>query len=251
MKTGAPQRSPRFSVSPATQGLVHAAHAATTRRSRSRLVFLLLDDDGFRREEQASNRRRVLQRRARHLRRVDDARGHEILVVVGQRVVAEVLVLRAAHLLDDDRAFATRVLHDHPERLLERATHDVDADLLVRLLELEALERRLSAQQRHAAARDDALFHRSTRRVQRVLDASLLLLHFALGRGADVHDGNATGELRQALLELLLVVVRGALVDRGADLLDATLNLVGVTSAIDERRVVLVDHDALRAAEVR
>ena len=55
----------------------------------------------------------------------------QVLVRVGQRVVAEVLVLRLAHLLDDDRAFAARVLRRSCGRLLERATDDVDADLLV------------------------------------------------------------------------------------------------------------------------
>ncbi len=83
----------------------------------------------------------------------------------------------ATHLLDDDRAFAARVLHDHADRLLDRATDDVDADLLVGVLELEVLERLLRADERDAAAGDDALFDRRARRVQRVLDASLLLLH--------------------------------------------------------------------------
>ena len=54
---------------------------------------------------------------------------------------------------------------------------------------------------------DDALFDRRAGRVQRVLDAGLLLLHLGLGRGADLDDRDAAGELRQALLELLPVVV--------------------------------------------
>ena len=84
---------------------------------------------------------------------------------------------------------------------------DLDADLLVGFLQLEALERALSADQRHTAAWDDALFHGRAGRVQRVFDAGLLLLHLGFGRGADVDDGHATGELRETLLELLLVVV--------------------------------------------
>src|SRR4051812_35784669 len=87
------QKGPR-SVSRSVEGLVHAANSTAARRSRSRLVFLLLDDDGFRRQQETRDRRRVLQRRARDLRRVDDARGHEVLVGVGERVIAEVLVLR-------------------------------------------------------------------------------------------------------------------------------------------------------------
>ena len=63
------------------------------------------------------------------------------------------------------------------------------------------------AEQRHAAARDDALLDRRARRVERVLDAGLLLLHLGLGVGADLDHRDAARELREALLELLLVVV--------------------------------------------
>ena len=77
------------------------------------------------------------------------------------------------------------------------------------------------AQQRDAAARDDALFDGRLGGVHGVLDARLLLLHLGLGRGADLDDGHAADELGQALLELLAVVVRGGVLDLRADLLDA------------------------------
>src|SRR6185437_8663921 len=57
-------------------------------------------------------------------------------------------------------------------------------------------------------------------------------------------------ELRLALLELLLVVVARRLLDRDFDFLDAALDLVLVAGAVDQGRVVLVDDDALRAAEL-
>ena len=100
---------------------------------------------------------------------------------------------------------------------------DVDADLLV-ALELQAVERLAGADQRDAAAGDDALFDRRLRRVHRVLDARLLLLHLGLGRRTDLDDGDAADELRQPLLQLLAVVVRGGLLDLRADLLDAALD---------------------------
>ena len=65
---------------------------------------------------------------------------------------------------------------DLAQRLLERAADDVDAVLPV-VVELQAVERRQRAEQRHAAAGDDALFDGRAGRVQRVLDAGLLLLH--------------------------------------------------------------------------
>jgi hypothetical protein len=69
------------------------------------------------------------------------------------------------------------------------------------------------AQKRDAAAGKNALFDRRARRVQRVFDASLLLLHLDLGRRADFDDGDAARELREALLELLTVVVGGGRLD--------------------------------------
>src|SRR5215207_10121782 len=249
MRTGASR--PPF-VRAETSCSVHPAHAAAAARRRvAGFLLLLLHDDRFRREEERGDRRGVLQRRAGHLRRVDDARLDQILVDVRQGVVAELVVLARAHLLEDDRALATRVLHDHAERLLDRATDDLHADLLVAVRQLDLVERALRAHERHAAARDDALLDRRARGVQRVLDAGLLLLHLGLGRGADVDHGDTTGELGQPLLQLLLVVVRRGRVDRGADLLDAALDLRVLTGAVDERGVVLVDDDALGAAEVR
>ena len=103
------------------------------------------------------------------------------------------------------------------------------------------------AEERDAAAGDDAFLDRRAGRVQGVLDAGLLLLHLGLGGGADVDDGDAAGELGEALLELLAVVVGGGLVDLAADLLDAALDVGALAGALDDGRVLLVDRDrALR-----
>ena len=65
---------------------------------------------------------------------------------------------------------------------------------------------------------DDALVDGGLGGVHGVLDASLLLLHLGLGRGTDADHGDAADQLRQALLELLAVVVGGGLLDLVADL---------------------------------
>src|SRR5438132_7576468 len=58
-------------------------------------------------------------------------------------------------------SFPTRRSSDlHPHRLLERATHDLDADLLVVVGDLHLVQSLLGEQQRHAAARHDALLDR-------------------------------------------------------------------------------------------
>ena len=134
--------------------------------------------------------------------------------------------------------------------MLECPVQDLDTDLLVFTIELQVGERSLRTEQRNTTTRDDTLFDRRTRSMQGILDESLLLFHLGLGRGTHVDDRNTTGELREALLELLTVVVRRALVDRDTDLIDPALDVVGFTGTIDDDRVVLVDDDTLRRAQV-
>src|ERR1700730_3483819 len=98
---------------------VHVAHAATGHPGgHGGLLLGLVGDDGLGGEEQRRDRRRVLQRGARHLRRVDDPGLDEVLVVAGGGVEA----LRAGEaldLLDNDAAFHAGVLGDLLDRLLE------------------------------------------------------------------------------------------------------------------------------------
>ena len=110
----------------------HSAHAAG--HCRAALVFVgQFGNHGFSSQHQAGDGSCVLQRRARYLRRIDDARFDEVFVIFGRGVEAEALVLVVANLLDYDRAFLAGVLHDLTQRLFERASNDVDADLLVRI----------------------------------------------------------------------------------------------------------------------
>src|SRR6185295_4690269 len=111
-------------------------------------------------------------------------------------------------------------------------------------------ERRDGAEQRHAAAGDDAALDRRAGRVERVLDARLLLLALGLGGRADLDDGDAARELREPLLELLAVVVRRRLLDLTADLVDAVRDRGLLSGALDDRGVALRDLDLLRAAEL-
>ncbi len=76
-------------------------------------------------------------------------------------------------------------------------------------------------QQGDAATGDDALFDGSLGAADGVFDAVLALLELDLGGGADLDHRNAAGQLGQALLQLLAVVVGVAVLDLGADLVDA------------------------------
>src|SRR5579862_1580731 len=236
--------------------LVHPAHAAGHSAAAGRsflLLFRNLRDHGFGREQQRRDGRGVLERRADDLRRVDDTGLHQILVLVGRRVVAEVGVLVLLHLLENDGALDAGVGRNPAHRRFDGAAHDVDADRLVVVvlqLGLERVERLRAAQQRDAAARHDALFDRRLGGVHRVFDARLLLLHLGFGGRTDLDDGDAADELCQTLLQLLAVVVRGGVLDLRANLLDASFNRRLGAAALDDRRVVLIDRDLLRLAEV-
>ena len=106
------------------------------------------------------------------------------------------------------------------------------------------------AQQRHAAARNDAFLDGRAGGMQRILDAGLLFLHLGLGGRADLDHRNAAGQLRQPLLQLLAIVVRSGLVDLRAELLDAAFDGLLAAGAVDDGGVVLVHRDALGAAQV-
>src|SRR5690606_22044479 len=101
-------------------------------------------------------------------------------------------------------------------RLFERTTQDLDSDGVV-TFRLDRVERADAANQGHSATGDDAFLDRRAGGVESVLDARLLLLHLRLGRGADVDHGDATGQLRETLLELLPIVVGGRILDLLAD----------------------------------
>src|SRR5581483_7182213 len=102
--------------------------------------------------------------------------------------------------------------------------HNIDADLLVALSASAGLLDGLGAtQQGYAAAGENAFFDGCTRGVQSVFDAGLLLLHVGLAVRANRDNRHAAGELRQPLLELLLVVLALGGVDLVADLLDPGL----------------------------
>ena len=105
--------------------LHHAAHTACGHRRHGGSVGLLLGQHALRGEEHRGDRRGVLQRYARHLRRVDDTGFQQVLVLVVAGVVTEG-VLALLHLVDDHRAFAAGVLDDLAERLLNRTFHDLD-----------------------------------------------------------------------------------------------------------------------------
>src|SRR3546814_2572642 len=71
---------------------------------------------------------------------------------------------------------------------------------------LEAIQRLERAQQRHAAAGQDALFDRGAGGMQRIVDPVFLLLDLDFGRTADADHRDTAGKLGEPFLQLLAVI---------------------------------------------
>src|SRR5690606_8711252 len=135
--------------------------------------------------------------------------------------------------VDDDARLLTGVGDDLAQRRFHGAQRQVDAVALVLVDALQAFDGGLGTDQRDTAARDHAFLDGRTRGVQGVFDARLLFLHLDLGRGTNLDHGHATGQLGDALLQLLAVVVGGGFLDLRLDLLDARLDVAGFAGAVD------------------
>ena len=83
----------------------------------------------------------------------------------------------------------------------------------------------------------------------RIIESLLLRFHLGFGWGTDANDSDATGELRQPLLQLLFVVIASCLLNLTSNLFNAPLDLAAVPGAADNCGVLLVDHNALGATE--
>src|SRR6185295_9183175 len=110
-------------------------------------------------------------------------------------------------------------------------------------------DRLLGAQQGNPAARHDAFLDRGAGGIERILDAIFLFFHLDLGGAADLDHRDAAGELRQPLLQLLAVIVRGGLLDLCLDLADAGFDIGLLACAVHDGGFFLLDDHLLGAAQ--
>src|SRR3954447_559136 len=171
----------------------HSAHAAVVVMAVAVAALVLLgglDDDAVGGEQEDGDLGGVLEGDSLDLGRGQNARLDHVDVLAGQRVVA--LVVLAFHdAADDDAAGRAGVLGDLLQGGGDGGADDLDAGGLVALeLEVAAAVQGLEGPDvGDAAAGDDALFDGRAGRVERVLDAGLLLLELGLGGRADVDLG--------------------------------------------------------------
>ena len=189
--------------------LVHTAALLTSGSSSDSIlklsVFRHIGDGGLGDEDQAGDRSSVLQGDAADLDGVEDTHLDHVAPLAVGRV--ETLASRQlGNLVDHDSALKASVLGDSGDRSGQSLLDDVDADLLLGVVDLDSIERRRSVHEGDAATSDNAFLDSSAGSLQGILNAVLDLLELGLGSSADLDDGNATGELGQALLELLTVV---------------------------------------------
>ena len=105
--------------------------------------------------------------------------------------------------------------------------------------------------QGNPAASDNALFHSGLSVTDGILDAVLAFLQLHLGGGANLNHGHATGQLSQALMQLLAVVFGIGVLDLGADLVHPALDLVLGAGAFHDDGVILGHHNLAGAAQQR
>src|SRR6266568_230181 len=241
-------RIPAFRSRNDRKRLVHWWSAAA--RHRSGFFFVRnFGDEGFRREHQGRDGGSVLKGRTGHLGRIENTGRDHVGVVFGFGIESEVWLFRLANFAHNDRTFVAGIGNDQPDGLLESTLYYSYADLLV-AFEFQLLKSRNGSQECDATARNDTFFHSSTGRMHRIFDARLLLLHFRLGRRADLDDSHTADKLRQPLLQLFAIVVGSRVFDLSANLFHAPFYGRALTAAFDDGGVVLVDDDLFRRAEI-
>ena len=207
-------------------------------------------DDAVGHQEQARDAGSVLECDAIHLGWRDDALGDEIAVLAGERVES----VGALELLDlghDDGATLAGILGDRSQRDDEGVDQRIDTKhLIADAGSTDFLERWNRADVAGAAAGHHALGDGRASGMERVLDATLLLLEFRLAGGADLDLRHAAGQLGQALLELLAVIVAVGALDLRANLLAAAADGLAAARALDERGVLAGHDDLLGEAQL-
>src|SRR6202162_2656876 len=123
--------------------VIHTAHA--TRTTRSRFFFLgHLSHQCFCGKHESGDRSGVLQRRAGHLGRIDDASLYQVLVFAGSHV--EPFIAPAIlDFLNDQSAFLPSVVGELACRKLECASNDLRTNSLI-TFQLNVIERLLCAE---------------------------------------------------------------------------------------------------------
>src|SRR5262249_47525440 len=121
--------------------VIHAAHAAARRESRC-FLLRMLGDRRLGGDHHTRGRRGVLEGRADDLGRIDNAERNEVAKFADLRIIAVPIFSGFEQLADPHRAVPAGIVDDLARRHLNRLANDVDAGLLIGILDLDRVEGR-------------------------------------------------------------------------------------------------------------
>ena len=215
-----------------------------------RLLLFLLRNQRVSGENHPRHARGVLQRRARHLRRVNDPPLHQIPVIPPHRIVAVSPLAAAPHLVHHHRRLRPRIAGDNPHRLLQRILqYDPPHFLIAR--KPHPLQRRHRPHISHPAPRHNPLLHRRPRRRQRILHPRLAVLQLRLRRRPHLDHRHPARQLRQPLLQLFLVILRRRFLNLHPYLLAPPLDHLRIPRAAHDRSPILGGFHPPRLPHIR
>lgn len=230
----------------------HATHAAHSGGSRA-LLLGRLDDGDLGGTEQGGDTASIDQGGADDLEGIQDTGGNhvDVLALGAVEALVEVVGELVGDLADNDGALSAGVLDDHASGAGDSVLDNGNTELLVEVGRLDLAEGVDGGlQETSATTGQDTLLNGGAGGVQGIDDAVLLLADLDLGGTTDLDDGNTARKLGKALLELLLLVLRGGGVSNdAADLLAALSNSVLGALAVQDDGVLLGDGDGAGGAE--
>lgn len=234
-----------------TAHTTHATHATTG--SGRALLLRSIDNSDLSSTEEGGDTAGINQSGADNLQGVDDTGGNHVNILAGGTVVSavEVLGVLVGQLADNDGALESGVLNNGAGRAADGALDDADTELLIEVGGLDASKAvGRGLKQSGTTTGEDTLLNGSASGVERVHNTVLLLTDLNLGGTANLDDGNTTGQLRETLLQLLLLVLGGGGVGHDtADLLAALRDVVLAALAVEDNGVLLGDGDGTSGAE--
>ncbi|PKS09713.1 hypothetical protein jhhlp_004334 [Lomentospora prolificans] len=227
----------------------HSAHAS--HGAAGALLLGSVDDGDLSGTEKRGDTAGVTETGPNDLEGIKDTGGDhvDVLTLGAVEALVEVTGELIHELANNNGALKAGVLDNGLGRLGDGVLDNADTELLVEVGRLN-VELGSSLEKSGTTTGEDTLLNSSAGGVESIDEAVLLLADLDLGGATDLDDGNATGELSETLLELLLLVFGGARVSHDTTDLLATLgDGVLATLAVEDDGVLLGDGDRASGAE--
>jgi len=184
-----------------------------------------------------------------HLQRINNAFIDHVDVFAVRRVEPSLQVVLFLEFVNDDGAFETCVQADSLGWDLASFFHDFDADVLVKVFEVEVVESARGVEESGATTNDNAFIDSGTSSAESILDTVFQFTHFDFRSAAALDDRDTTGETAHSFLELLFVVSGFGLADSSFDIRHTLVYFSYFTVATHNNSVVFRNDHFFAAAE--